>query len=170
MRTPSDGRVDAKVLMRQKAVEAARNAADRKLGAQRQARQEKVAAALKERFDRLNAAWTEKEASLSSLQVPREVYLCYEELLDDGCPSPDHPRRKFYLGLVKHKGKWRICHGVSELADDHDQVDWKPVVECSFEYRVSLVQHFEKLQDEVIAAAEEAITEVEDSISALQAT
>ena len=72
------------------------------------------------------------------------------------------------LGLIKHRGAWRICHGFYNAIDDNAPPSWRPVADCSVAERVELVDHLPALRDAIVAEAEKSVTDVRKAVSKLE--
>jgi len=131
-------------------------------------RNDEVNKALETRFSQLNAAFEAHEAKLKAMMVPRDVSVVYKQYAD----HPDNPggEYKFFIGLIKLGGKWRLCYGScheSWIGDDDEGIDWKPIVDSSLEERMEAAEHLDKLREAIVMAKEKLVPVVENAIATL---
>lgn len=124
-------------------------------------RKQRAVVALHEQFDRLSALWTEKENELVAMHVPMPVSYVYKKDVDEQ-GSPD---LHYHIGLARWRGQWRLLHAVETAPSG--EADIKPIVEASLDYRLEAAEHFDKLREKVIEAAEESVAKVQNAIVAL---
>jgi hypothetical protein len=118
------------------------------------------------RYDELTALWLKAEEELTKLHVPRtvcHVYADYEEDWHDPGSTVC-----LCLGLVKIKGKWRICHGAFQAHYAGEPDSWTPINDCSAETRVWAAKHLPGLREAVVKSAEDFVPKVDDAIKALK--
>ena len=126
-------------------------------------RNKKAAESLSPRYDLLNQKWHEAEKKLKAMQSPRHVQIVYMEEDSSSGFTILH-----CLGLVKHRGEWRLC--LSSHSNDEQQgpeVDWKPVIECAAEERVAAAPFILKLREEIVLSAEQFVAKVDDAVQKL---
>jgi hypothetical protein len=118
------------------------------------------------RMDRLNDLWAGLEKKLLAMQPPRFLWCHYdtEQYGEDG-----ELEQNYCLGIMRHSGKWRICHGTYDSAKDPDQIAWKPITECNIETRVKATQGINNLKYEVTLTGRKFIPEMDAAIDKLQA-
>ncbi len=124
-------------------------------------RAQKAREELFNRYDALNALWLKAEEEITKLHIPHGVSYVYNDDLN-GCYPSD------CLGVMKIKGKWRICHGSYLPSCEPEPDDWTPIVECSAVIRVEVVKHLPRLRQAVIEAAEKFIPRVDKAIKNLE--
>lgn len=125
-------------------------------------RAEKTRIDLFQRYDQLNALWQKAEEQLRKNHIPRAVH--YDIPIAD--PNPDDNEWHESLSLQKIQGEWRICHGGCWDYAPED-LEWRPIVECSVEIRVEAVRHLPGLRQAAVESAETFIPEVESAIQQL---
>ena len=124
-------------------------------------RAERTRETLFDRYDALNALWLEAEEQLTRLHIPRPVY--HEDNQYQDPANEPGAMTSQYLSLQKAKGKWRICHGLSDDWCGRDY-GWTPITECSAEVRVEAAMHVDKLRAKVVKSAEDFISTVDEAI------
>src|SRR5437870_2224988 len=98
-----------------------------------EARARKAREELFTRYDQLNALWLAAEERLTNQHIPHEVCHPYHQYnIDEQDPMAGYACN--CLGLVKVKGKWRICYGTYDYSYPFPR-DWTPIVDCSAEIR-----------------------------------
>ena len=133
-------------------------------------RNEEVNQALESRFSQLNSTLEAHEAKLKGMMVPKSVwhmYKSYEDINEQAGHSAGQYR--FYLGMVKLRGAWRLCHAsqYEDYCGPQEEVDWKPIVEASIEDRIDAAAHIEKLREAIVEAKEKLVPELERAIAGL---
>lgn len=128
-------------------------------------RKEKVVAALGKRYKALNQLWENAEADLKEIPVPVDVPYRYKSVSVDEPHEPRGFEMHFYIGFVKSKGGWRICHGTQHDGYPEYDYDWKPITECSVDIRLEAAPHINKLRERVLEKAEECVTTLDRTIS-----
>lgn len=112
-----------------------------------------------ERYDQLNALWQKAEEQFRKNHIPRPVV--YEFPRDPDLTVADELHE--YLSLQKIKGEWHICHG-GLLEYSPEDLDWKPITECSAELRVEMVKHLPGLRQAAVESAEQFVPAVDAAI------
>lgn len=133
-----------------------------------QSDEDRLKSDLASRYDKLNELWRKAEDQLRQFMVPSEVVHVYETYVDHEDPDALQHNLATYnaLGWVRCKGAWRLCHGVAE--DKYSgEFYWVPITDCAIDRRKSVVQHFAKLRAQVVAAAAEAVPQLDDAIAQL---
>ena len=131
-------------------------------------RNDEVNKALEARFSQLNAALEAHETKLKAMMVPKNVSVMYDSYKDDDL----HVRQtlgqyQFYIGMIKLRGTWRLCHAnhyESYCGGPDESIDWKPIVEASIEDRIKAAEHIEKLREAIVKEKEKLIPDVEKAI------
>jgi hypothetical protein len=128
-------------------------------------RDEQIIKSLRERYDEIEAIWEEREADLSRFPIPEaaELYLGTDS---DGGGAP----MQYYLAFMRYGKGWRICHGwricYSEVDSRlHDEENFRPVIECPLDVRLSMLEQFEELRKKVIEVAEAAVPKMDTVIA-----
>jgi hypothetical protein len=133
-------------------------------------RNDEVNKALEARFSQLNAALETHEAKLKAMMVPVDTWAMYHSYTDEDLRSGEtHGEYQYYIGMIKLRGVWRLCHSYcyfpySGLEEDFD---WKPLVEISIEDRIKAAEHIEKLREAIVLKKEKLIPDVEKAIATL---
>jgi hypothetical protein len=130
-------------------------------------RERQIIEALKGRYDEIEALWEQAEEDLKRFRIPHAVEYCY----DSDCESayPIHYR----LSFTRYGKGWRICHETLieySIGGSHqrDELETKPIVECSLDVRVAMIHHFEALRKKVIEAAKNAVPKLDEAISSFR--
>jgi hypothetical protein len=132
-------------------------------------RNQEINKALETRFNQLNSAIEAHETKLVKMMVTRDAWVEYHSCED----NPDNPSGayKYYLGMIKERGAWRLCHGhayESYIGDRPDEgIDWKPLVDESVETRIKSAAHIDKLRAAIVESKERLVPELEDAIQTL---
>ena len=126
--------------------------------------------ALESRFTQLNSAIEAHEQKLKEMMVPKDIFFIYDSYQEEdpqsGQPFGEH---QSFIGLIKLRSAWRLCHADHYLSYQHPEpdVDWKPLVEASFEVRIEACKHIEKLRETIVQTKESLAPEVEKVIALL---
>lgn len=116
--------------------------------------------ALYRKYNLLNETWREAERQLTKYHIPHDVWLEYRH---DDTPNCD---TKYYLGLSKVQGKWRICHSIFDRLAEYDIVT--PITECSAQVRCFLARRIDDLRDKLIEVLNDFEKEVDEAIRQLR--
>jgi hypothetical protein len=123
---------------------------------------------LESRLNQLNSAIEQQEKELKSMMVARDTFFCYRtgDELDGGRPVGEH---SWYVGMIRLKGGWRLCHAAHyfHYQGFEEDIEWKPLVECSIEERIEAAPHIEKLREAIVESKEKLMPELEQAISSL---
>jgi hypothetical protein len=133
-------------------------------------RNEEVNKALENRFSQLNAALEAHEAKLKAMMVPKDAQVMYRSYDDEDLRSGQTSGQyQFYIGMIKLRGAWRLCHAnhYESWSGPEDDIDWKPLVEASIEDRIKAAEHIDKLRDAIVEAKEKLVPDVEKAIATL---
>ncbi len=104
-------------------------------------------------YDRLNSQWLDAEKTIQSLNLPTNVWACFEPQTQES-GNPSYPRDfEHCLGYMKLDREWRICYSVGEVGDP-DSHDPRPILDCSLEQRVLALEGLPKLLEAVVETAE----------------
>jgi hypothetical protein len=109
-----------------------------------------------EGFKAIEEAWKKAEAVLLRAHCPSDVKI----KVDYGALGhEDHIYGEFvtYLGYLKLRNGWRICLIEEELDYRDPSEEWRtqltPITEAPVEKRVEMMDHFDKLAEEVVKVA-----------------
>jgi hypothetical protein len=133
-------------------------------------RKKQLADALGKRFSELNVLWQNAEDDLKKIPIPVDVPICYKSVDTDDDPVRRGPQIHSYLGFAKAKGGWRICIGHSHDSFPEMGIDWKPITECTVDFRLEAVPHINKLRQAVLKAAEDCLPNLDNAIAELRST
>jgi hypothetical protein len=119
--------------------------------------------ALSIRYDALNQALNEAEQRLKALKPLHPVWVAYEHQQFEGEPG-------FWelLGISKHQGKWRLCHGCDNDLNDYGPLQVQPIVECNVDVRVRAARVVRQLHEEIVKSKEAYIPFVDEAINELK--
>ena len=132
------------------------------------ARSRETTEALYARYDQLNELWIQAEKLLTQAHVPEPVFFAYDEPWYREPTAQEEPVATFCLGLLKVKGKWRICHGSRPFKLTDQEPDWNLITECSASERVMAAEHLPALYERVIESAKEFVQTVDTAIADLR--
>jgi hypothetical protein len=118
--------------------------------------------ALSTRYDALNLLFNATEQHLKALKPLHGVWVDYNHQSYDGQPGEWE-----LLGLDKHQGKWRLCHGTDHDLNDYGVLNEQPIVECPVDVRVRAVKVVRQLQEKIVKSKEEYIPTVDEAIKEL---
>jgi len=124
-------------------------------------RNDEVNQALEARFSQLNSALESQEARLKGMKITKETSVMYHEGYESW------GQYQCFIGMVKVRGAWRLCHAIYCPETNEEYLEWKPIVEASVSERLSAATHIDKLRAEIVRVKEELIPEVETAISKL---
>lgn len=126
-----------------------------------------ISEALNAQYEKLSKAWKKCETRAKKLMVPHDVDVHFDPWL-----APDGREYCSRLGLVKLSGEWKICFGPEyfDPQTGEDGVDWRPVLDCSFDIRVKAVEYFPELMEKLKREAAKAITLIDEAIAKLEGT
>jgi hypothetical protein len=130
-------------------------------------REGRIIDALKKRYDEIEALWSQAEEDLKRFRVPSGVEHCYASDYEGSYPI------HYVMWWVRHGKSWRICHEIrkaySEFDDkQHDESDWKPIIECPLDLRLRMIPEFEHLRRKVIEEAENAVPQLDNAITSFR--
>ena len=134
-------------------------------------RNQEINQVLDARFNQLNAAIEAHEAKLKKMMVARDAEVMYNKFEDTDDNMVSSGQYQYYLGMIKQRGEWRLCHGTcyeSYCGGPPDEgIDWKPLVEASVDYRINAADHVEELREAIVQSKEELVPELEKAIETL---
>lgn len=133
-------------------------------------RNEEVNKALESRFSQLNAALEAHEAKLKAMMVPVDMWVMYHSYSNDDWRSRDiYGEYQFFIGMIKLKGGWRLCHAYHyfDYSGPEEDFDWKPLVEISVEDRIRATEHIDKLREAIVLKKEKLVPDIEKAIATL---
>ncbi len=133
-------------------------------------RNDEVNKALESRFSQLNAALEAHEARLKAMMVPKNAWVRYNSYDNEDLRSGEAcGQYQFYIGMIKLRGAWRLCHAnhYEDWCGPEDDIDWKPIVEASIEDRIETAEHIDKLREAIVQEKEKLIPNVEKAIAML---
>jgi len=127
-------------------------------------REQHIIKALTGRYNEIEALWNAAEEDLKRFRIPHAVELPYDSDHGGG------PSSYYFLCFMRYGKGWRIVHkstyAVSEYdPSQDDEVDYKPIVECPLDLRLSMIDHFEALRKKVIEEAEKCVPTLDDAVS-----
>jgi hypothetical protein len=125
---------------------------------------------LEARFTQLNAALEAHEAKLKAMMVPKDTWILYASETDEDERSGQvHGEYQFFIGMVKLRGTWRLCHGncYQSCTGPDEDFNWKPITEASIEDRLKASEHINELREAIVEEKEKLIPEVEKAIATL---
>ncbi len=130
---------------------------------------QKLNETLEARLAQINSALEAHEVRLAAMIVPRNVWVMYDWIQDEdreGCPQG---RDEFYIGMIKVRGAWRLCHATQyqSYSGWSEGICWKPIVEVSIEERIRAAAHIHELKEAIVHSKEELIPDVEKAIGTL---
>jgi hypothetical protein len=112
-------------------------------------------------FDELNKAWEKVELFMRKQGILREVTHFVYHLED----ANEQPYAEACLTLKKWKGEWRICYEVSLYNDPTGKVECVPVLDCSTELRVELLDYVAGLFAKLVESNEAYVPELEQAVA-----
>jgi hypothetical protein len=122
-------------------------------------------------LDQINQRFSVVEKRLKDLQPVNAAWAQYKSEPTD----PYHPDFCYHItycvGVAKHNGEWRICHGVFDDGQPEDPGHVEPISETSRWVRVevasSLPEWLPKLEERIIQGTEEFVPRAEKALAAM---
>ena len=131
-------------------------------------RNDELNEALTSRLEQLKLGIEKQEAELKAMMIARDTRHCYRtgEELDGGRTVGEH---SWYIGMIRLKGGWRLCHAAHyfHYQGFEEDIDWKPLVDCSIEERIDAVPHIGALREAIVKSKESLVPELEKAIEAV---
>lgn len=125
--------------------------------------------ALATRLNQLNVAIEHQEKQLKAMMIVCDTQITYRtgDEIQGGQQVGEH---SWHIGVIKLKGGWRLCHA-TQYEHFHgawdEQVDWKPLVDCSIEERIEASSHIAKLREAIVESKQKLMPDLEKAIESL---
>jgi hypothetical protein len=118
----------------------------------------------------INEKFAEAERRLRRLQPVTNVWLIYRSEPADPYQPDSGEEINHCIGVVKHDGIWRLCHGV--YRDDsplNEPAEWEPISETSRWVRVEVASDFPKmyrnLEEEIVKNTEHFVPKAQQALA-----
>lgn len=125
-------------------------------------------------FGSIEEAWKKAEAKLAPSHVPVDVRV---EVASGSIGSEMQPWGHFkeFLGYCKLKNQWRICwireaQLYHEDPGSDEEYECKPVTDCHVALRLEMLDHFEKLYQEVMKVTKDYVPTIKEKLKKFEAT
>ena len=111
-------------------------------------------------LDEISESWRKIEDHFKNSGILRGVTLKAWDMLS----SPETGESFIgiaFIGVQKVKGSWHVCFGTWTDGCPEDEIVWLPVGECSSELRIDLLDHVEKLHEELVESNETYVASIQ---------
>ena len=110
-------------------------------------------------LDKISESWASIEQFFLKNGILCRTSIAVGKIYDD---SPGMKEvGEYYLGIVKVKGKWRICHGDMEHRNAHMGIDWTPISDSPNSIRIEMLDKVDELFTQLVKSNEDQLTRIQ---------